>query len=349
MTNELIAQIINFRLSFVSKPTKTYKEVIRGMDLDIYKGEVLGIVGESGVGKSVLALAMQGILPECTKVNFGQISLEGVNVAQWTKKEWNKFRFRGTIISSVPQNPDEALNPIRTIASQFIETLLMNNKVTNKKEAIVIMKKYLKMTQIINPDQIINKYPHQLTKSIIQRIVIAMALSTEAKIIIMDEPTKNLDSITQAKIINLILTIKKTLGTSFIFISHDISLISSVADKIAVMYAGRILEYGRTKDIVWNPKHPYTWNLLMQIPELYKDKSLFEIPSAVPHDSTGIKNEVFAPRNNYALGIDFSEESPKVEISKHHYVYSNLYVDDAPKLTPPFLIRKRWMKFKGGI
>ena len=349
MTKKHIAQIKDLRLGFSSKTSKKYKEVIRGVSLDICKGEVLGILGESGSGKTVLTSAMLGILSEYAEIKSGKILLEGVDVSQWNQKDWDKSKFRGLIITSVFQNPMKTLNPVRTIGDQFIETLAINNKAENKKEALELTKKYLEITQIKNVDQIIDRYPHELSGGMIQRVVIAMALSTEAEIVVMDEPTTALDPVVQAEIINLIIDIKDKFNTSFIFITHDIGVIGSVADKIAVMYAGRIVEYGTTKEIIWNPKHPYTWNLLMAMPDLNQGEELFTIPGAVPADSTGAVNEVFAPRNSYALGIDFKEESPKVKISETHYVYSNLYTDEAPKFMPPHLIKGRWDKFKKGV
>lgn len=345
MPKQPIAQIKGLKMGFISKTSTSYKEIIRGVELDIYPGEILGILGESGSGKTVLTSAMLGILPETARVKQGEILLQGVDVSHWNQKDWSKSGFRGPIITSVFQNPMKTLNPVRTIGDQFVETIKINNRASNKKEALNLVREYLKVTQIKNIESVIKSYPHELSGGMIQRVVIAMALSTEAQIIVMDEPTTALDPVVQAEIINLVIDIKDKFNTSFIFITHDIGVIGSVADKVAVMYAGKIVEYGSVKEIVWNPKHPYTWNLLMAMPDLNQKDILFSIPGSVPADSTDVKYEVFSPRNSYALGIDLEEEAPKIKISDTHYVYSNLYNEKAPEFHPPKLIEQRWKKF----
>lgn len=157
---------------------------------------------------------------------------------------------RGPVLSAIFQNPMKTLNPVRTIEDQFIETLAINNRANNRQEALVLAKDYLKVTKIKNIDAVLKLYPHELSGGMIQRIVIAMALATEAQLIVMDEPTTALDPVVQAEIINLVVEIKDKFKTAFIFITHDIGVIGSVADKIAIMYAGRIAEYGSNKEII---------------------------------------------------------------------------------------------------
>ena len=341
-----IAEFRDLHLGFTSKTSSNYKEVIRGVNLKIYPKEVVGILGESGSGKTVLTTSLLGILPEQAVIKSGQVILGGVDVTNFSSRDWSKSKLRGPVISSVFQNPMKTLNPVRTVQDQFIETLKINNRIANKKEGIELAKQYLEITQIKNIDNVMKSYPHELSGGMIQRVVIAMALSTEAQLIIMDEPTTALDPVVQAEIVNLIIDIKDRFDTAFVFITHDIGVIGSLADKIAVMYAGKIVEYGKNEEIVWNPKHPYTWNLLMAMPDLNQGAELFTIPGSVPADSTGDKYEVYSPRNNYALGIDFHEESPEYKISPTHSVYSRLYDKKAPKFTPPKLIQKRWETFE---
>lgn len=342
---KIIASFQNLHLGFKSKIDKSYKEVIRGVDLDVYENEILGILGESGSGKTVLTTALLGIMNDSAIFNDGKIFLGGVDVTNFSHRDWEKSKLRGSIISAVFQNPMKTLNPVRTIQDQFIETLKINNRIASKKEGIELTKEYLSFTKIKNIEKVLNLYPHELSGGMIQRVVIAMALATGAQLIIMDEPTTALDPVVQAEIINLIISIKKKFKTTFIFITHDIGVIGAVADKIAVMYAGRIVEYGKTEEIIWNPKHPYTWNLLMSMPDLNQDDTLFSIPGSVPGDATNANYEVYSPRNNYALGIDFVEKSPRYHVSDTHYVYSRLYDRLAPEFTPPLLIDKRWKKF----
>ena len=344
--NTPIASFQDVHLGFTSKTSSAYKEVIRGVSLDIYPGEIVGILGESGSGKTVLTTGLLGLLPEEAVIKSGKIKLAGIDVTEFTLKEWSKSGLWGTVITSVFQNPMKTLNPVRTVQDQFLETLIINNRIENKKEGIKLAKEYLEIVQIKNIDNVMKAYPHELSGGMIQRVVIAMALSTEAQIIVMDEPTTALDPVVQAEIVNLVIDIKDKFDTAFIFITHDIGVIGAVADKIAVMYAGKIVEYGKNEEIIWNPKHPYTWNLLMAMPDLNQGDELFTIPGAVPADSTGAKHEVYSARNNYALDIDFQEESPRYDISKTHFVYSRLYDKKAPKFDAPKLIQNRWEEFK---
>lgn len=344
-----IIEISDFELGFRSQTSKYIKNVIRGISLNVYEGEILGILGESGSGKSVLTSAMMGLLNEQAVTQNGYIKLYGVDVSRWSERQWYKSKFRGNVITSVFQNPMGTLNPVMTIKEQIVETLVINNRVASRKEANELAIKYLQDVNINNIDQVLKSYPHHLSGGMIQRVVIAIALATDAKIIVMDEPTTALDPVIQAEIIQLIIEIKNKYKTTFIFITHDIGVIGAVADRVAVMYAGQLMEYGTTKEIMWNPQHPYTWDLLMSMPDVNNGEYLKTIPGSVPSDLNKVNYEAIAPRNAYAMDIDFKSKSPLYQVSKSHFASTRLLDDKAPKYTPPKIIKQRWVKFKKGV
>ena len=343
-----IIEVIDLHAGFISKTNGSYKEVIRGLSLNVYENEVLGILGESGSGKTVLTSMFQGILAGRIVVKSGQIKIMGINVENWDVKKWFKSRLRGLVVSAVFQTPTKTLNPTIIIGDQIVEAILANRRAENRKEAEKMAIEYMELTQIRNPEAIMKMYPHQLSGGMIQRIVISIALSTGARLIIMDEPTTALDPNVQVEILKLLKSIREQVQTSFIFITHDIGVISSVADRIAIMYAGKILEYAPTKEILWYPQHPYSWFLLLSMPDLNDGDVLFSIPGSVPSDSTGAKHDVFAPRNSYALSIDFEEHPPIYKLTNEHFVASRLVDKDAPDYKPPKHIFDRWVKFKKG-
>ena len=343
-----LIEVIDLHAGFISKTNGSYKEVIRGLSINVYENEVLGILGESGSGKTVLTSLFQGVLAGRITIKSGEIKIMGINVEGWDVKKWFKSRLRGLVVSSVFQTPTKTLNPTILIGDQIVEAILENRRAENRKEAEKMAIEYMELTQIHDPKAIMKMYPHQLSGGMIQRIVISIALSTGARLIIMDEPTTALDPNVQVEILKLLKSIRERVKTSFIFITHDIGVISSVADRIAIMYAGKILEYAPTKEILWYPQHPYTWFLLISMPDLNDGDVLFSIPGSVPSDSTNAKHDVFAYRNSYALDIDFKEEPPMYIVGDEHYVASRLVDKDAPTYKPPHQVFERWMKFKKG-
>ena len=310
---------------------------IRRIDLDIYKGETIAIVGESGSGKSVFTKTLTGMLDENGHVSNGSIMYQGMDLATFkTNADWLKIR--GCKIATVFQDPMTSLNPLRRIGGQITEVLRLHRhlgKEEAKEEAINLLAK----VGIKNPEKRFNDYPFQYSGGMRQRVVIAIALACAPDILICDEPTTALDVTIQAQILQLIEALKKEFGFTVIFITHDLGVVAEVADRVAVMYAGQIIEYGTVNDIYYSPAHPYTWSLLSSLPQLgEKGETLYSITGTPPSLFDEVKGDAFAPRNPYALAIDFVKEPPMFKISDTHYAKTWLLDPRAPKVERPAII-----------
>ena len=282
-------------------------KAIRNIDLELNKEEILAIVGESGCGKTMLCRTIQGILPKSAKISGGEINLP---LKEKGEKNIN-------YISMIFQNPMSALNPTMKIGDQIREGILNRKKISRskaKEEAI----KFMELVGIENAKERYNFMPHEFSGGMRQRIVIAIALCTEPNILIADEPTTALDVTIQKQILNLILDLKEKMGLSVIFITHDLSIVANIADRVAVMYAGKIIEIGTTEEIFEDAKHPYTKALLRALPTDKSDVELISLEGAPPSLIKVPKGDFFARRNKNALKIDFHQEPPMFEISKTH-------------------------------
>lgn len=302
----------------------TMKGVVKavdGVDFELSKGESLGIAGESGCGKSTLAFSIIRLVPAPGRILDGQIRFMGKDVLNLSEEDFRKnVRWKG--ISMIFQGAMNALNPVYTIGDQISEILIIHRNYT-KKEALEEAKKLLEMVGI-DPRRV-RSYPHELSGGMKQRVVIAMALSLKPPLVIADEPTTALDVVVQAQIMNLLKKLKNELGISIILISHDLSLIAEIADKVAIMYGGKITEFGLSEHIYLDPKHPYTQGLLGSIPRLKGEiRDLTWIPGVPPDLSNPPPGCRFAPRCKYA-SEKCSKEPPVIEIEKGHYVACWLY------------------------
>ncbi|MBE5766599.1 MAG: ABC transporter ATP-binding protein [Clostridiales bacterium] len=307
---------------------------IRGVSLDLYPGESLAIVGESGSGKSVLTKTFMGLLDANGWIDEGSINYGGNDLAQYkTEKQW--LTIRGREIAMVMQDPMTSLNPLKTIGAQIIEAIRLHQKVT-KEEAYKLMIEALDAVGINEPERRAKQYPHEFSGGMRQRVVIAIAIACKPKILICDEPTTALDVTIQAQILELIKNLKNKLMLTTVYITHDLGVVANVADRIAVMYAGDIVEIGRCEEIFYDPRHPYTWALLSSLPQLgRKGEPLYSIQGTPPNLFTEVKGDAFAPRNPHALNIDFEERPPYFDVSETHRVRSWLLDPRAPKLEPP--------------
>ena len=313
------------------------------MNLELYKGETLAIVGESGSGKSVTTKAMLGILPKNGRIASGEIMYDGKDLTKLSEKEF--YEIRGKKISLVFQDPLSALNPIMKIGKQITEVLILHDKMPKdaaKKRAIELME----AVGIPEAAERFEAYPFQFSGGMRQRIVIAIALASNPEILICDEPTTALDVTIQARILDLINEVKEKNHLSVIFITHDLGVVANMADRICVMYAGRIVEVGTADDIFYEPAHPYTWALLSSMPDLDTKERLFSIPGAPPNMLNPPKGDAFAARNRYALELDFEEEPPFFRISDTHYAATWLLHPDAPKVEMPEILRNRIERMK---
>ncbi len=340
--SEVLAEIKDLKMRLGLKN----KLIIDKTGFKIRKGEILGIIGESGSGKTVVTSTLTGLNVNIQNIEEGSIEVKGVDVTKFDFDDWSKSGLRGKHVSQVFQNPLSSLNPYRKIGSQIIESILVNNDDITKEEAWDEAIDYLEKVKIHNAEEVMEMYPHQMSGGMNQRIVIVTVLAAKPDLIIFDEPTTALDPLAQAQIIEIIREIRDETNVGMIFISHDIALVSSIADTIAIMYAGRIIEQGTTDEIINHPLHPYTWGLLMSMPEYISgsEDRLYSIRGLVPGDIETIKGDPFAPRSDYALGIDFEERPPRHDYSKTHFVYSWLYDQRSPKATPPRVIQKAWNK-----
>ena len=310
---------------------------IRKISMDIIKGETIAIVGESASGKSVFTKCLTGMLEENGLVSGGSIEYAGVDLAKiHSTKNWLKVR--GSRIATIFQDPMTSLNPLLSIGNQITEVLMLHrgmDKETAKKEAINLLER----VGIKNAEKRFNDFPFQYSGGMRQRVVITIALACSPDILICDEPTTALDVTIQAQILNLIMELKKEYGFTVIFITHDLGVVAEIADRVAVMYAGQIVEYGTADDIFYDAKHPYTWSLLSSLPQLgEKGETLYSIVGTPPSLFNKVEGDAFAPRNPYALEIDFVKEPPMFKVSDTHYAKTWLLDPRAPKVERPKII-----------
>lgn len=335
---ENILEVKNLHVSFDTYGGEV--QAVRGVSFDLKKGETLAIVGESGSGKSVTTRALAKLIPSPPgRIKEGEIIFEGKDLAQLSEREMQKIR--GKDISTIFQDPMTSLNPTMKIGSQVMEGLLKHHKIS-KKEARKRTLELLDLVGLPEPEKRIDQYPHQFSGGQRQRIVIAIALACGPKILIADEPTTALDVTIQAQILELMKDIQKKVDSSIIFITHDLGVVANVADRVAVMYAGKIVEIGTADEIFYNPKHPYTWGLLGSMPTLdNEEESLIAIPGSPPDMLNPPKGDAFAARNEYAMEIDFVEQPPMFKVTDTHYAATWLLHEHAPKVEPPLAVQSR--------
>lgn len=312
--------------------------IINGINLDIKKGECLAIVGESGSGKTVLSKSFIGLLDKNGWVDKGNIIYKGEDLSSYkSEKDWLKIR--GKEIAMVFQEPMTSLNPLKTIGSQIKESFLLHrgfNSHDSKKYAIEILEE----VGIKNAKKRYKNYPHQLSGGMRQRVVIAIAIACNPKILICDEATTSLDVSIQAQILELLKNIRSKYGLTIIYITHDFGVVANIADRVAVMYCGDIVEIGRVEDIFYNPKHPYTWALLSSLPQIAESSDYNIIfNKKQPQNKQSLKGDSYASRNPYALNIDYIKKPDYYYINNSHMVKSWLMDFRAPKVHSPRILR----------
>ena len=346
-TRKKVLEMRNLSITFSTNAGAV--NAIRGVDLDLYKGETLAIVGESGSGKSVTAKTIMGILDKNSTVNSGRIRFwydreDGteveVDLAQLSKKEFRQH-INGKRIAMVFQDPMTSLDPTMPIGAQIMEGMIWHYntpKADAKKRALALLEE----VGIPEPKRRMKQYPHQLSGGMRQRVVIAIALACDPELLICDEPTTALDVTIQAKIVELIQRIQRERGISIIYITHDLGVVAKVADYVNVMYAGKIVEKGMIDEIFFDPRHPYTWGLLSAMPDLEtRDARLYTIPGSPPNLLREVKGDAFAPRNIFALKIDERAEPPMFKINDTHYAATWLLDPRAPKVEMPAELKSR--------
>ena len=318
---------------------------IRKCSLDLYDGETLAIVGESGSGKSVFTKTFVGMLDGNGSITGGSIMYDGKDMAKFKKeKEW--MTIRGKKIAMVMQDPMTSLNPLKKVGKQIQECIELHQGLKGavaKKATLQILEK----VGIPYPEMRYNQYPHEFSGGMRQRVVIAIAVACRPQILICDEPTTALDVTIQAQILELIRNLQAEYHMSVIYITHDLGVVANVADRVAVMYAGQIVEVGKVDEIFYDARHPYTWALLSALPQLgVKGEALPTIDGTPPTLFNKIKGDAFAPRNRQALAIDFEEEPPYFEVSETHKA-KTWYLDPrAPKIEPPKSVQQLRQKMR---
>ncbi len=342
MERETILEVNDLDITFELRGKRLH--AIRGISLELYKGEILAIVGESGSGKSVFTKSFMGLLDKNGSVSGGKavyygsddkvpVELTGI------KKEKDWLKLRGHEIAMIMQDPMTSLNPLKTIGAQIMEAVLLHQK-GSRTEAKKRTLQYLTDVGIQEPEKRFFQYPHEFSGGMRQRVVIAIAIACNPQILICDEPTTALDVTIQAQILELIKELRLKYKLSVILITHDLGVVANTADRVAVMYAGDIVEIGTSEDIFYDARHPYTWALLSSLPQVgIKGENLFSIAGTPPNLYAEIKGDAFAPRNPQALKIDFVKSPPYFSISPTHKAKTWLLDERAPKADPPPVLK----------
>lgn len=337
MEQEIILSVKDLEVKFNLRGRTL--NAIRAVSLDLFKGESLAIVGESGSGKSVFVKTFMGLLDANGSITGGSILYNGQDLAAFkTEKDW--LSVRGKEIAMVLQDPMTSLNPLKTIGYQICEAIELHQNLHGAaaKEAAV---EILADVGIPEPERRMNQFPHEFSGGMRQRVVIAIAVACRPKILICDEPTTALDVTIQAQILSLLKDLKAKYDLTTVYITHDLGVVAGVADRVAVMYAGDIVEIGTCDEVFYCPRHPYTWALLSSLPQLgTKGEDLFSIPGTPPNLFAEVRGDAFAPRNPYALKIDYVERPPYFEVSPTHKARTWLLDPRAPKVDPPEVIGK---------
>lgn len=326
MARKLLS-VRNLKTSFFTHVGEV--KAVRGISFDVNEGEVLGIVGESGSGKSVTSLSIMGLLQYPGRVVDGEILLNGEDILTYSKDQMRKVR--GKEIAMIFQDPMTSLNPVYTIGNQVMEMILEHEKMT-KREARARAIEMLKLVGIPAAEKRIDSYPHEFSGGMRQRVMIALALSCNPKLLIADEPTTALDVTIQAQILNLIKKLNRQFGMTTMLITHDLGVVATVCDKVAVMYGGLIMEYGTADEIFYHPRHPYTMGLLGSIPHVDggEKRRLIPIDGTPPDLINPPKGCPFSTRCKYCMNVCTREQPPYFAEDKHRTMCWMLDVD-APK------------------
>lgn len=316
--SELLLDVQKLRTSFPSPAGRT--AVVEDISFQINKGEVLALVGESGCGKSVSAMSIMRLVPKPGRVESGtKLLFQGRNLLDLDVPEMRKVR--GGDIGMIFQEPMSSLNPVQTVGAQVVEAILLHEKVTpaDARERTIAL---FKRVGIPDPEQRFDAFPHQLSGGLKQRVVIAMAIAMRPKILIADEPTTALDVTIQAQIIDLLRELQEELQTGILLITHDLAVVNELADRIAVMYAGRLVETAPRREVFENASHPYTQGLLRAIPGLAKKgERLHEIEGVVPPPQEWPVGCRFSSRCPIRLDHCANRPAPKIERSSGHYAF----------------------------
>lgn len=329
---EKILEVRNLSVSFDSP--KGEVQAVRDVSFSLKKGEVLAIVGESGCGKSVLCKSIMKLLSKSARIKEGSILVNGTDIIGYRERDMQKIR--GKVFSMIFQDPMTSLNPTMKIGQQIAEAILIHDKKKTKDQVYKKVIELMELVGIERAEERYHAYPYNFSGGMRQRSVMAIALASDPDLLFADEPTTALDVTIQAQILDLLREIQQKLGTATILVSHDLGVVARAADRVAVMYAGKIVEIGTAEEIYYDPRHPYTWGLMQSLPYFSKGKDqLYTIPGMPPSLVNPPKGDAYACRNEYALGIDYEEMPPMFQITHTHYAATWLLDKRAPKIIPP--------------
>lgn len=305
-------------------------QAVRDVSLQLRRGEVLALVGESGSGKSALAKAVMRLLPPSAAVE-GEVLLNDTDVLHLPERRLRELR--GKAMGMIFQDPQAVLNPVLTVQRQIAEAVRLHDPQADAEQRV---QELLRLVEIADVQRCAASLPHQLSGGMRQRVVLAIALAAQPQLLIADEPTTSLDVTVQAQILDLLKSLQQRLDMATLLISHDLSVVARLADRVAVMYAGKIVEIGTADEIFYQPAHPYTWALLRSLPGFAADEEeLYALPGMPPTLIDPPVGDAFAPRNEYALAIDYEQMPPFFQLSETHFAATWLLDARAPRITPP--------------
>ena len=327
-----LLEIKNLSVSFRTPQGEV--EAVRDVSLTLRAREVLAVVGESGCGKSVLCKSIMKLLPRNARIKGGTILADGTDITRYSQRDME--RLRGRLFAMVLQDPMTALDPTMTVGAQIAEAVRVHQP---RMERAAVRQRVLDLMELVGidrPEERYGRYPFDFSGGMRQRSVMAIALACGPKILFADEPTTALDVTIQAQILDLLRDVQARLGTAAVLVTHDLGVVARAADRVAVMYAGKIVETGTVEDIFYDPRHPYTWGLLRSLPAWAEEgQPLYTIPGTPPSLLHPPKGDAFACRNEYALAIDYQEAPPMFQVSDTHFAATWLLDERAPKITPP--------------
>ncbi len=341
--SEPVLELKDLAVSF--RTPKGEVEAVRGVDLAVNEGEILCLVGESGCGKTVLCQSVMHLLPKYSFVKHGSMSVCGEDITHYSERQMRHIRGRNC--SMVFQDPLTTLNPTIPIGKQIMEAIRKQEKVS-REEASDRAMELLDLVGIEGAAHRFSLQPHFFSGGMRQRCVLAIALASNPKLLFADEATTALDVTVEAKILDLLREIRQKTGIAIVFISHDLGAVARIADRVAVMYAGRIVEIGTADEIFYDPRHPYTWGLLSSLPALAAESGeLRPIPGMPPSLLDPPPGDAFAERNEYALAIDYEKMPPMFPVSDTHFAATWLLDPRAPRVEPPIRLKAgsgKWTK-----
>ncbi len=309
-------------------------QAVRDVSFSLKSGEILALVGESGCGKSVLCKSIMKLLPKTAQIKGGSISVDGADISAYTDRDMQKLR--GRLFSMVFQDPMTSLNPTITIGRQIAEAVLVHNRKLSREELRRRVLELMRLVGIEQAEERYSQYPYHFSGGMRQRSVMAIALAASPRILFADEPTTALDVTIQAQILDLLREVQQKIGTATVLVSHDLGVVARVADRVAIMYAGKIVEIGTVDEIFYDPRHPYTWGLMQALPAYSQgNNALKTIPGMPPTLINPPAGDAFACRNEYALAIDYEQMPPMFKLSDTHYAATWLLDERAPKITRP--------------